>query len=171
VSQELGDGATQLGWLMSAQAVGGIAGGFLIGQVGKRLAPLRLIAGGGLFGGVFFLGLVNSGSLSLAMVLLAFAGVAIVALFVSMQTIMQQRTEDCYRGRVFGAYGAAAATMTLVGMVFAGLIGGRVGIPATLSVAACLYILAGLVALTLRSAMTSVTPPFAGCLGSTASSD
>lgn len=71
---------------------------------------------------------------------------SIVGLFVSMQTIMQQQTEDRYRGRVFGAFGAAA-TMTLVGMLLAGLLGGRLGISATMSLGAGLYIVAEVFAL------------------------
>ena len=39
----LGGGALQLGWLMTAQGIGGIAGGVLAGQLGKVVLPRRLI--------------------------------------------------------------------------------------------------------------------------------
>ncbi len=171
MSRELGGGATQLGWLMSAQAVGGIAGGLLIGQVGKYLSSVRLIVLSGLLNGLLLLGIVNVGSLSLALILMAVAGVSIVGLFVSMQTIMQQQTEDRYRGRVLGAFGAAAAMMTLVGMGFAGLLSGPLGLSMTMSLGAILYLLAGLVGLALRPAASPAIQPLAEGLGSIASGD
>ena len=171
VKDVLGGSAAHLGWLMSAQAIGGVIGGMLIGRIGTIMPPLRLIALCGLLDGLLLIGIVNGGSVPLALVLIAVAGVPVVGFFVSMQTLVQQRTEDRYRGRVFGAFGTVAAAMTLVGILFAGLVGDRLGIVATMSLGSGLYIVAGAVALCLRPAPESTTPPLAEGLGSTASGD
>jgi predicted MFS family arabinose efflux permease len=171
VKDVLGGGAAQLGWLMSAQAIGGVIGGMLIGRIGTIMPPLRLIALCGLLDGLLLLGIVNGGSVPLALALIAVAGVPVVGFFVSMQTLVQQRTEDRYRGRVFGAFGTVAAAMTLVGILFAGLVGDRLGIVATMSLGSALYIVAGAVALCLRPAPEPTTPALAEGIGSTASGD
>jgi MFS family permease len=130
-----------------------------------------LIALCGALDGLLLLIIVNGGSLALALVLIAIAGVPVVGFFVSMQTLAQQQTEDRYRGRVFGAVGTVAALMTLVGILFAGLVGDTLGIVPTMSIGSCLYILAGLVALVIRPASTSTQAHLAEGIGSTAIAD
>jgi MFS family permease len=97
--------------------------------------------------------------------------VPVVGFFVSAQTLVQRQTEDRYRGRVFGAFGTVAATMTLLGMLIAGLLADPLGIAPTMSLGAGLYILAGVVALVLRPAPTPATPPLADGVGTTANGD
>jgi MFS family permease len=41
VVESVGGGAPALGWLMAAQAVGGLLGGVVVAQLGARLSPLR----------------------------------------------------------------------------------------------------------------------------------
>ena len=94
VKDVLGGSAAQLGWLMSAQAIGGIVGGLLIGRIGGLMSPLRLIALCGMLDGILLLGIINGGSIALALVLIAIAGVPVVGFFVSAQTLVQQQAED-----------------------------------------------------------------------------
>jgi MFS family permease len=171
VKDVLGGSSAQLGLLMSAQAIGGVIGGLLIGKVGERIHPLRLIALCSLLDGILLLGIFNGGSLALALVLIAIAGVPVVGFFVSAQTLAQQRTDDRYRGRVFGAFGTVAAVMTLLGILFAGLVGDHLGIVATMSLGSGLYIVAGLVALALRPTPTPANAHLADGIGSTATGD
>lgn len=171
VKDVLGGSAAQLGMLMSAQAIGGVIGGLLIGKVGGRINPLRLMAICGALDGILLLLIINGGSLALALVLIAIAGVPVVGFFVSMQTLAQQRTEDRYRGRVFGAVSTVIALMTLVGILFASLVGDTLGIVATMSLGSCLYFVAGLVALLLRPASIPVNTSLAESIGSTATGD
>lgn len=170
VKDVLGGGAAQLGWLLSAQAIGGLAGGVLIGKLGKLMPPLRLIALCGMLDGVLLIGIINGGSITLALVLMALAGIPVVGFFVSMQTLAQQRTEDRFRGRVFGAVGTVAAAMTLLGILIAGLVVDRLGIVTTMTLGAGLYIVAGLLAFALRPDPDQTAPPLVG-VGSTASGD
>jgi MFS family permease len=171
VKDVLGGSAAQLGWLMSAQAIGGVIGGLLIGKVGGRIHPLRLIALCGALDGLLLLIIINGGSLALALVLIAIAGVPVVGFFVSAQTLAQQRTEDKYRGRVFGAFGTVAALMTLLGILISGVLGDYLGIVATMSLGSVLYIVAGVVALVLRPAPVSTEAHLADGISSTATGD
>ena len=41
VNRVLHGGALELGWLMSAQATGGLLGGLVVGWVGRRVPPSR----------------------------------------------------------------------------------------------------------------------------------
>ncbi len=67
-------------------------------------------------------------TLPAALIFRAFAGVGILGFVVSTDTLLQQSVTDRFRGRVFGAYGAWLALMTLVGQLLAGVLGDRVGI-------------------------------------------
>ena len=153
VKEVLGGSAAQLGWLMSAQAIGGLLGGLLVGRIGRLLPPLRLIAIAGILDGVLLLAIINSGSLGLAIGLMALAGLPVVTFFVSGQTLIQANTTDQFRGRVFGALSTVGALMTLIGMGLAALLGDRLGIVPTLSLGAIAYGLAGVAALALRPAI------------------
>jgi sugar phosphate permease len=42
LSQKLGGGALEFGWLTSAQAIGGLMGGLVIGWIGHSVWPNRL---------------------------------------------------------------------------------------------------------------------------------
>ncbi len=57
--------------------------------------------------------------------------------------------EDAVRGRVFGAYGAVAQLLVLLGMLVSGAAVSRTGIIPWLYVLGGLYVLAGVVALVL----------------------
>ncbi len=149
VKEVLGGDAPQLGWLMSAQAVGGLAGGLLIGRLGGRVAPVRLIALSGVLDGLLLLAIVNLRSYAAGLVLIALAGIPVTAFFVGTQSLLMGGVADQYRGRVFGALGTTTAVMTLVGMGLARALGDRAGIVPTLSGAGALYALAGALALVL----------------------
>lgn len=171
VKDVLGGSAAQLGALMSAQAIGGIIGGLLIGKVGGRINPLRLMAVCGALDGILLLIIINGGSLALALPLMSFAGVPVVGFFVSMQTLAQQRTEDRYRGRVFGAVSTVMALATLSGILFASLVGDYLGIVATMSLGSVLYIVAGAIALFLRMDPAPTNAQLADSISSTATGD
>jgi hypothetical protein len=171
VKDVLGGSAAQLGWLMSAQAIGGVVGGLLIGRIGKLISPLRLMAICGALDGILLLGIINGGSIALALVLIAIAGVPVVGFFVSAQTLAQQQTEDRYRGRVFGAFGTVGAAMTLLGILISSLLSEHIGIVSMMSLGSALYIVAGIVALMIRPAQSPASAPLADGIGTTATGD
>jgi hypothetical protein len=68
----------------------------------------------------------------------------------SMSTLLQRSVADEYRGRIFGAYSTTFALLTLSGMLFASVLGTQLGIVAVISVQGVVYVLAGVIAHSLR---------------------
>ena len=148
IRQQLGGDALEFGWLTSAQAVGGLIGGMLIGWVGNRIRPNRMI---GLLAvnGLLILILVNFPTLWLSIVMIFLAGLPIVGYSVAVDTLLQQHVDDRYRGRVFGALATSAAIFVLFGQGLASSVGDTFGIVPLLNLKGTLDILAGLLALIL----------------------
>jgi len=138
--------ALDLGWIASAQGVGGLVGGVLAGSIGARLPRRWLVAGGLVLTGLLTVAACNSTRLWLVLALVALLGLAVVAFAVGVQTILQVAVEDRYRGRVFGAYNTIQATLMLLGMALAGALAGLAGTVAMLDLAGAFTLLAGLTA-------------------------
>jgi MFS family permease len=151
-----GDALTR-GWMASAQAVGGLIGGLLIGRVSKLVRPVYLIGLSGIMLGLVSLALINVTILPIdaalwlpaALLLKLLQGVPIMGLFVSVDTLLQQSVADHYRGRIFGAYGAISALTMLGGQAAASLLGDQVGLVPVLNWMGIMYLLAGVCALAL----------------------
>ena len=142
----LGGGALQLGWLMTAQGIGGIVGGVVAGPLGRRVSPRRLMALGLAATALAILVLVNVPFLPVSLGLMALAGVVSMSWMISAQTLLQMNVGDHYRGRVFGTFGAISALMSLIGMGLAGTLGDLVGVIVIASLGGALYLTAGLLA-------------------------
>jgi hypothetical protein len=148
-------GAIERGWLSSAQAIGGLAGGLLIGRAARLVRPAQLVGVSGIMLGLLMLAYVNVDTLPIdrslflpaALLIKVLQGVPIIGLFVSVDTLLQQNVADRYRGRIFGAYGATAGLAVLVGQVLASISGDRVGIIPVLDVMGLAYLMAGLLGL------------------------
>ncbi len=74
---------------------------------------------------------------------------SVMSVSVSEQTLLQSNVADQYRGRVFGALGTTEALLILVGMGLAGLLGDIFDVVPLLNVAGMLWLVAGVVALTM----------------------
>lgn len=139
----------EFGWLMTARGLGALIGGFIVGYVGKSMAPMRVTILGAVGIGVIYLTMFNVAALPLALVLFAMSGVPGLAYGVGVQTLLQSGVADHYRGRIFGAFGTTNGLMLLGGAVLAGMLGDFLGVRPMLNVVAILYIVAGLVAVIL----------------------
>jgi MFS family permease len=153
----LGGGDLAYGWLLSAQAVGGVVGSAVIARWGAAIRPVRLIGLGAIAGGGIDLLIFNGPALlpglTLPLVLMVVVGVPFSAMSIGRATLVQTATADQYRGRVLGALQTTAALSTLLGTVAGGLLGDHVGIVAMLNVDGVVYCLAGIMLLVaLRSA-------------------
>ncbi|MCA1666563.1 MAG: MFS transporter [Thermomicrobia bacterium] len=155
------------GWLVSAQAIGGLIGSLFIGRIGKAVRPGILIPVSGFFFGLSDLALATLPShsglppLPVALVAIAFAGAPVVGFFVGIQTLLQASVADAYRGRVFGAYATTVAFMTLIGQGVGSVLGDRLGIVPIFTFAGCFDILAAAVAFVLlrRAAQIAAAAP------------
>ena len=146
----LGGGGLELGLIMSAQAVGGVAAGLLLTGFADRVPAVRLLGWGALLSGVLSALLFNYPLVYPAfwpsLVLVAVAGLPF-AMFGSAQlTLLQTEAAPEVRGRVFSAYFAAFGLAQLVGMLAAGLLGEVVGVM-LINTQTVGYLLAGTVVL------------------------
>jgi MFS family permease len=149
----LGGGALELGWLMSAQAVGGVLGSLVVGAAAARLSPPRLLGSGAVLFGLIDLAIfvypsfVQSIAVGLALFVLV--GVPAAGMLAGLQTLLQTSAKDHLRGRVFGALGTTQALLMLAGTLLGGALGDAVGIVPVLVVQGGAYVAAGILVLVL----------------------
>jgi hypothetical protein len=152
---ELAVGVAGLAVLISAQSVGGLIAGAVVAASAARIAPRALFVGSLIGCGLADLGFANAGTLAgpgtgalvVGTVFMVLAGVPFVALQTAETTIVQERTEDVFRGRVFGALGAIGGLATLAGLLIGGPAVDAFGAAPVMTVGAAMWIVGGLVAL------------------------
>lgn len=151
VTDVLRGDAIQLGWVWSAQAIGGLIGGAVISWIGTRVSPLGLFIGGSLLFGVIDLIIFNYSlvvpGLWIALVLFVLVGVPAVAIGTGFDTLLQRGTRDEYRGRVFGAIQTIIAAFAILGTVIASAVGEVVGVLPTINLQGTNYVLIALLCL------------------------
>ena len=138
--------ALVLAWLMTAQAIGGIAGSLIIVQLSKVIHPRQLIPLSALIFGPLILVIANIPVLPVVLPVITICGVAVIGFFVSLITLLQSNVADEYRGRIFGALNTVQAIAMLFGMILASGLGDRIGIIPMIEIDAGFNILAGILA-------------------------
>jgi MFS family permease len=151
VSSVLGGDALAFGWIISAQAIGGILGSLVVSTRGRILSPAYLLGFGALGLCLFDLMTFNYHviwpGIWPAMVFMAIVGAPIAGLVAGQTTLLQSATEDAYRGRILGAFGAVGALSTFIGALLGGVLGDRVGIVTMLNIQGLGYGTAGIIVL------------------------
>ncbi len=140
--------ASGYGWLLSTQAIGGLAGALLVGRMGTRADPLRMLVGGAVAFGLIDLVLFTYPAvyphLAPALVGMVVVGVPGAAMGAGIATLQQTQAPDSHRGRVVGGLMAVGAAGSLVGAVAAGFLGQEVPVIPLLVVQGSGYTVAGL---------------------------
>jgi predicted MFS family arabinose efflux permease len=136
----------ELGWIMTAQGVGGLIGGLLMGRISQRLSPQRIIVLASFVDGVIILCIINFPSLWLALPLIACAGLPMVGMMVSINTLVQLGATDEFRGRVMGAFMTTTALTNIIGLALAGALGDILSTALVLNIAAVLWMVVGVTA-------------------------
>jgi MFS family permease len=131
VRQEFNGGTLQLGWFMSAQAIGGVLGGLAVAHLGRKLPPapvlgLSTIAFGLMDMALFTYPLLLPG-VALGLGLIIIVGFPGAATGATWNALLQTNTEEGYRGRIYGLIGATSNASTLIGTILAGTLGGLFG--------------------------------------------
>jgi predicted MFS family arabinose efflux permease len=162
VTEVLRGEALELGWLMSAQAVGGLLGGTVIARLGSRLEPRQLLGPGAVLFGLIDLAIFNYPAFfpgfTIALVLFVVVGLPGAAFGASFSTLLQSGVADNYRGRIFGALNTTFALLTLGGMGLASVAGDALGIVPIINIQGYGYVAAGILALALRPLLTISSP-------------
>ena len=149
VQTVLGGGALEFGWILTAQAVGGLLGGLFVGQLSKRVQAKQLVGPGFILLGVIDILIFNIPNLPVALILMAVVGLPVVALQAGVMTLFQTSVPDRYRGRVLGAYGTTYSILLLISTVFTSFFGSAIGVVLMLSIAGVLDLIAGVAAMKL----------------------
>ena len=162
----LDGGALELGWLMSAQAVGGVLGGLVVGSAAAKLSPPRLLGLGAVLFGLtdlaIFLYPSFVQSMAVGLALFVLVGIPATGMLAGLQTLLQTSTEDRFWGRVFGALGTTQALLMLAGTLAGGALGDAVGVVPVLVVQGGAYVLAGLLVLALIAGDAAAEKPSVG---------
>jgi Na+/melibiose symporter-like transporter len=140
--------AADYGLIVSAQAVGGIAGGLIGASAGHRIRASVLLGWGAVtFGAVdlvLFLYPLAWVAVWPAAVCMVVVGVPGALMLAGAMTLLQRNAADSHRGRVFGALGAVEGVAIVAGTIAAGFLGQTVGIIPVLATQGGGYVLAGL---------------------------
>jgi len=143
-------GAKELGGTMTAQAIGGIAGGLVAGRWIARFGALRLVPITLVLFGLVDLVIFNYPrwftAIGPVLVLFVVVGVPGAIRFAATMTVLQISVENAFLGRIFAVAGVLAAAGMLVGAVVGGVLGDEVGIVNMLTVQGFGYVVAGLLA-------------------------
>lgn len=146
-----------LGFIFSAQAVGSLIGGLLVGRfAGSFSAPVLLGFGAlGLaaFDAAIFLSPAAVPGPWLVIALFFLVGVPISGLFVGLATLRQTSVPDAFRGRMMGTYGTTFALTAAIGTSVAGFLGEFVPLVPLLMTQVAAYAAGGLLVL------AAVRPP------------
>jgi Na+/melibiose symporter-like transporter len=154
-----------LGFIIAAQAVGGIAGGLVAASSGRRVPASRLLCHGAIVFGLVDLGIFLY-PLGYVAVWPAVAGMIVVGVpgalaMAALITLFQRSSEDSYRGRVFGAASTLEGVAVLAGTLGAGYLSRFAGIVPVLAIQGAGYVAAGLAMLAWLRA--SPAAPGAAC--------
>lgn len=151
VDEALNGGSAESGWLLSAQAVGGIVGSVIIGSWFKSAATFKLLGWGAIGVGMIDLVTFNYpaflGGIWLGLLLMVIVGIPATAFGAGYTTMIQTEVDDKYRGRVFGALSTSMSVLMIAGALIAGLVTERLGSVAVLSLQSISYAAAGVFAL------------------------
>jgi MFS family permease len=150
VNVMFGGGGLELGYIMSAQAIGGIVAGLILVNSVGRIHPLRLL-GWSALGAGFLAGLLSTYPLFYTelwpgLILIAVAGFPFAAFSTAQMTILQGESPSQTRGRVFSSYFALFAFTQLAGMLGSGLLGDSLGV-LIINTQSVVYMLAGVIVL------------------------
>jgi MFS family permease len=164
-SEVLHGGATLYGWLQALAGLGAFGGSVLL-LLRRDLGGLarRIGVGASLLGlGVFTLGLSRSAPLSL--LALAVTGAGFITQMAGTMTLLQGLCPSSLRGRVMGLFSTLFVGTTPFGALAFGLVGHRLGVPATMVAgAAAVLLLSGLYHLrlpALRASIAALRPDLA----------
>ena len=131
-----GDARTQ-GFLVSAAAVGALAGALVLAERRSVIGLGRVIAWAPAVLGVGLIGLGLSTRLWLTLALMPVIGLGMMVQMASTNTVLQTIVDDDKRGRVMSFYSMAFMGMVPLGSLLAGVLASSIGAPLTVILGGC----------------------------------
>jgi MFS family permease len=131
---ELGQGAREYGWMMSAVGAGALIGALAVATFAPRMPKGRVVAwAAGLFG-VSVAAVGFSPSVPVALAILMALGLAMITTTALTNTLLQTLVPDGLRGRVISVYTFSFVGMAPIGALLSGAAAERFGVAPTLGV-------------------------------------
>jgi len=139
---ELGQGAREYGWMMSAVGGGALIGALAVATFATRMPKGRVVGWAGILFGVSVAALGFSGSVLTALVVLTALGLAMITTTALTNTLLQTLVPDALRGRVVSVYTFAFVGMAPIGSFLGGAAAAQFGVAPTLGVGGLLTVAA-----------------------------
>jgi len=147
VRDVVGAGPAVFGVVLTARAFGGILGGVVASRLSRRYPTVDLLAAACIVAGAMQLVQFNVPLLPVVMVTSFLLGIPAVTSSAAIQTLLQERVPDAYRGRVFGSLSTLVALICLISVLgFGGALASVIGIVPVLSLSAVITASAGVFA-------------------------
>jgi MFS family permease len=143
-AEVLHGGPHTLGVLMASVGVGALSGALWLASRRSVLGLGRLIARAAASFGVVLIAFSFSRNMLLSLPLLMAAGAAMMLQMASSNTLVQTLVDERVRGRVMSLYVVAFLGMVPFGSLAAGVLGQRIGAPATVRVGGAVTVVAAL---------------------------
>lgn len=138
------DGASGLGWAVSAIGLGGFGGALITATLAQRERRGRLWLGAGLLMSLSVVALGFTRALPPALPLLFLTGVGVLALLGASNTLIQLHSPDDVRGRALAVYTMIAIGVVPLGSLIDGAIASVIGLENTFilggSICACVFL-------------------------------
>jgi predicted MFS family arabinose efflux permease len=148
VTGPLHGSARELGWTMSAQAIGGLLGGLAGVRIAARIAPERLLTWALVAFGLLDVAIFNyprwTGVLWPGLVLFVVVGVPAALGGATWMTLLQRVVADAYLGRVFSVALVVESVSGLLGATLGGTLADRLGVLNLLTIQGALPLLCGI---------------------------
>ncbi len=137
VRQELGRGPEIYGLLLTCIGIGAVGGALLLPRVRAKFSPSVLVAAASALYAVAMLALAHVQSIALLAVAMLATGVAWIAILSALQVAAQMTLPAWVRARGLAAFVVVFMGGMAIGSVIWGQVATRIGIPDTLTIAAC----------------------------------
>ncbi|MCL6580293.1 MAG: MFS transporter [Firmicutes bacterium] len=145
LTEILGLPSDYFGVVVAVEGAGALVGGLLVGSLARRLKPETLFASSLLAVGLVLGLIVAAADFGWLLCGLVVEGAVGVGVAIATTTILQARVPEQFRGRVHSLW-SMTSSVSMVGMMSAGLVADAIGTRLALVAAGALAALAGLVA-------------------------
>lgn len=127
---EMGLGAKEYGWMMSAVGLGAVVGALGVATLIQRLPKGRVLGAAAVLFGLMLLSLAVVRSLPLILLFLTGSGLAMIVTTALTNTLLQTLAPDELRGRVVSVYTVSFLGMAPAGALLMGAVGEALGLAA-----------------------------------------
>jgi MFS family permease len=144
VKEVLGRGAVDLGLILSAAGLGGIAGALGSGLLSRLRRPLRNVTWLVAIDGLALVLFAVNRSFAGALLLFGLFGALGSVVQINLATFLQRETPDRWRGRVFGWLGTLLGPLSLLSVCLGPLLADAIGVVVVLALSGLFELAAGL---------------------------